>query len=43
MNRLKRFDRTGITDNTKDIHDKRVHAIYSELINELLERINIFK
>ncbi|WP_334098240.1 ParA family protein [Leuconostoc lactis] len=42
MNRLKRFDRTGITDNTKDIHDKRVHAIYSELINELLERINIF-
>lgn len=42
MNRLKRFDRTGITDNTKDIHDKRVHAIYNELINELLERINIF-
>lgn len=42
MNRLKRFDRTGITDNTKDIHDKRVHAIYSELISELIERINIF-
>ncbi|EEJ43365.1 ParA family protein [Leuconostoc mesenteroides] len=43
MNRLKRFDRTGITDNTKDIHDKRIHAIYSELIAETLERITIFE
>lgn len=43
MNRLKRFDRTGITDNTKDIHDKRIHKIYSDLIAETLERITIFE
>lgn len=42
MNRLKRFDRTGITDNNKDIHDKRVHAIYHELTEELQSRINLF-
>ncbi|MBS0943277.1 AAA family ATPase [Leuconostoc mesenteroides] len=43
MNRLKRFDRTGITDNTKDIHDKRIHTIYNELIQETLNRIEMLK
>ncbi|MCV3154088.1 ParA family protein [Enterococcus faecalis] len=41
MARLKRFDRTGITDNVKDIHDKRVHEVYENVSNEILERINI--
>lgn len=42
MNRLKRFDRTGITDNSSDIHDKRVHAIYRNLAIELQKRIELF-
>lgn len=41
MARLKRFDRTGITDNIKDIHDKRVHEVYENVSNEILDRINI--
>ncbi|WP_373866549.1 ParA family protein, partial [Leuconostoc citreum] len=40
-NRLKIFDRTSITDNIKDIHDKRIHAIYNELRTETLQRITI--
>ena len=43
MNRLKRFDRTGITDNSSDIHDKRVHEIYRKLAEELQQRVNLFK
>lgn len=43
MARIKRFDRTGITDNVRDINDKRVHAIYAELADELLSRIEIFE
>ncbi|WP_436866602.1 ParA family protein [Bacillus fungorum] len=41
MARLKRFDRTGITHNTKDIHDKNVHTVYQNIANEVEERINI--
>lgn len=41
MQRLKRYDRTGITDNSKDIHDKRVHDIYESVTDEILERINL--
>ena len=38
MARLKRFDRTGITDNPRDINDRRVHALYSTLVSELEQR-----
>ncbi|PEU93973.1 ATPase [Bacillus thuringiensis] len=43
MARLKRFDRTGITYNMKDIHDKNVHNVYQEIASELEERIGILE
>ena len=42
MERLKRYDRTGIADHelTKaDIHDRKIHYIYSELTKEIEERL----
>lgn len=42
MERLKRYDRTGIADKdlTKsDIHDRRIHYIYSELTKEIVQRL----
>lgn len=42
MERLKRYDRTGIADHdlTKaDIHDRRINYIYSELTEEIVERL----
>ena len=39
MERLKRWDMIGITENEKDVHDKRVHAVYSDLTDEFLERL----
>lgn len=41
MERLKRFDVTGITCNERDTHDKKVHAIYKSLAEEFLERMGI--
>ncbi|MCU5706089.1 MULTISPECIES: ParA family protein [Bacillus cereus group] len=43
MARLKRFDRTGITYNLKDVHDKNVHTIYQKIANEVEERIQILE
>lgn len=44
MSRLKRFDRTGITDNGKrDINDRRVHKAYSNVIEEIDSRIKLLK
>ena len=37
MERLKRYDITGITD--EDMHDKRVSQVYIEVTDELLKRI----
>lgn len=39
MERLKRYDITGITD--VDFHDKRVLEVYTNVANELLERIEV--
>lgn len=42
MERLKRYDRTGIADKdlTKsDIHDVRINHIYSELTKEIIDRL----
>ena len=42
MERLKRYDRTGIADHelTKaDIQDRKIHYIYSELTKEIVERL----
>lgn len=40
MERIKRIDKTGITDNPTDIHDKNLHNKFLDLSNELLDRIN---
>lgn len=42
MARLKRFDRTGITDRSKDINDIRVMSVYENVVNEIKERITKF-
>lgn len=39
MERIKRWDMIGITENNKDIHDKRVHAVYSNITDEFLARL----
>lgn len=39
MERLKRWDMIGITEDTSDIHDKRAHAVYSALTDEFLQRL----
>lgn len=39
MERVKRWDITGITHSEKDVHDKRTHGLYEELTKEFLERI----
>lgn len=38
LERLKRYDVTGILKNDKDVHDKRVHALYAEVAKELIKR-----
>lgn len=42
MERLKRYDRLGIHEegftDTFDMHDKKVHEVYSEFVDELIER-----
>lgn len=37
MERLKRFDLTGITN--EDMHDRKVHQIYREISTEFVERV----
>lgn len=43
MARLKRFDRTGITDNVKDINDRRVHDVYKKIVQETFDRMKIIE
>ena len=39
MERVKRMDMEGITYNLKDIHDKRVHTVFTEVAQEILDRL----
>lgn len=39
MERIKRMDMQGITDNPRDVHDKNVHLKFTNVANELLERL----
>ena len=39
MERVKRMDMEGITDNDKDIHDRRVHEIFTHVANEIMTRL----
>lgn len=41
MERLRRWAVTGITDDHKDINDRKVHERYEELAKELLERLEM--
>lgn len=41
MERLRRWAATGITDDEKDINDRKVHSRYQELADELLVRLGI--
>lgn len=38
LERLKRYDVTGILKNDKDVHDKRVHALYADVAKEVIAR-----
>lgn len=38
MERLKRFDVTGITD--EDMHDRKVHDVYTNIAKEFITRLN---
>ena len=39
MERIKRFDMTGITDNPKDQHDRRVHETFLGVSKEVISRL----
>lgn len=41
MERLKRYDLIGITN--EDMHDRKVHDIYNEVTNEMINRIEVFE
>ncbi|EOA3444068.1 hypothetical protein ACH0DS_002761 [Enterococcus hirae] len=41
MERLKRYDLTGITD--EDMHDKKVHNVYQLVSTEIINRIEEFE
>jgi cellulose biosynthesis protein BcsQ len=39
QSRVKRYDMTGITDNSKDMWDKKVHKSYTAVANEMIEKL----
>lgn len=39
MERIKRYDMTGITDNKKDMWDKQVHEIFGSTADEIIRRL----
>ncbi|WP_208560336.1 ParA family protein [Marinilactibacillus kalidii] len=39
MERIKRFDMTGISDDPKDQHDNRVHAVFEGVSKEIIARL----
>lgn len=43
MARLKRFDRTGITDSNRDINDRRVHDLYEKVVSEMNTRMKLIE
>lgn len=40
MERVKRFDYTGVTQNERDVHDRRVHELFENVTTEFVERLN---
>ena len=39
MERIKRMDMEGITDNAKDVHDRRVHEAFINVAKEIISRL----
>ncbi len=39
QSRVKRFDMTGITDNAKDMWDKKAHNAYKAVAEEMIARL----
>lgn len=39
MERIKRMDMTGITDDLKDVHDRKVHEKFTSVAKEMLKRL----
>ncbi len=39
MERIKRMDMEGITDNPKDVHDRRVHEAFTNVAKEIISRL----
>ncbi len=39
MERIKRMDMEGITDNSKDVHDRRVHEAFTNVAKEIISRL----
>ena len=39
QSRIKRYDMTGITDNPKDMWDKKVHNAYKAVAEEMIQRL----
>lgn len=39
MERIKRFDMTGITDDEKDQHDRKVHEVFTGVSEEIVSRL----
>lgn len=39
MERVKRMDMTGITDNKSDVHDKNVHEKFTNVAKEIIKRL----
>ena len=39
MERVKRMDMAGITDNPKDPHDKKVHSIFTLVVPKILWKL----
>lgn len=39
MERVKRMDMTGITDNSSDVHDKNVHKKFTDVAKEIINRL----
>ncbi|MBC2137506.1 AAA family ATPase [Listeria innocua] len=43
MERIKRMDMQGITDNQKDIHDRNVNKVFTDVAEEILKRLSSVK
>lgn len=43
MERIKRMDMQGITDDPKDVHDRNVNKVFTDVANEIINRLDSVK